>query len=116
MKDLVFKPVDFEHRGTAYVKHHHKMMSSPRRFTTNTPCPKCGGHQRRWRKQGADKMSAVSSACVHCSTATTRSGKVEKKKSRDRYLNKPSSTLTVEQRRAIEDHQHRTNDLEDYLL
>jgi hypothetical protein len=112
MKDLVFKPVDFTDRGTAYVKHHRKVMSGPRRFTTNTPCPKCGGHQRRWARQGADKMSAVSSACVPCSTATTR--KVEKKKGRDRYLNKLSSTLTVEQRRAIEDHQHRND--EDYLL
>ena len=116
MKDLVFKPVDFTDRGTAYVKHHRKMMTSVKRFATNTPCPKCGGYQRRWRKQGADKMSAVSSACVHCSTAATMSGKVEKKKSRDRYLNKTSSNLTIEQRRAIEDHQHRTNDLEDYLL
>jgi ssDNA-binding Zn-finger/Zn-ribbon topoisomerase 1 len=114
MKDIVFKPVDFEHRGTAYVKHHHKMMTSVKRFTTNTPCPKCGGYQRRWRKQGADKMSAVSSSCVRCDTAKVR--RVEKKKGRDRYFNKPSSTLTVEQRRAIEDHQHRTNDLEDYLL
>ena len=114
MKDLVFKPVDFTDRGTAYQKHHKKMMNSVRRFTTNTPCPKCGGYQRRWAKQGAEKMAAVSSACVHCATATTR--EVEKKKGRDRYLNKISSNLTVEQRRAIEDHQHRTNDLEDYLL
>ena len=114
MKDLVFKPVDFSHRGTAYVKHHKKVMSGPKRFTTNTPCPKCGGYQRRWRKQGADKMSAVSSSCIPCSTAIAR--EVEKKKGRDRYLNKTSSNLTIEQRRAIEDHQHRTNDLEDYLL
>ena len=114
MKDLVFKPVDFTDRGTAYVKHHRKMMNSVKRFTTNTPCPKCGGYQRRWCKQGAEKMAAVSSACVPCSTATTR--KVEEKKGRDRYLNKTSSNLTIEQRRAIEDHQHRTNDLEDYLL
>jgi hypothetical protein len=114
MKDLVFKPVDFTPRGTAYVKHHYKVMRGPRRFMTNTPCPKCGGYQRRWRKQGADKMSAVSSSCVRCDTAKVR--RVEKKKGRDRYFNKPSSTLTVEQRRAIEDHQHRTNDLGDYLL
>ena len=114
MKDKVFKPVDFSHRGTAYVKHHHKVMSGPKRFTTNTPCPKCGGHQRRWARQGSKDTDGVSSACVHCSTAKCR--EVEKKKGRDRYLNKTSSNLTIEQRRAIEDHQHRTNDLEDYLL
>ena len=114
MKDVVFKPVDFSHRGITYVKHHSRMLGSNKRFTTNTPCPKCGGYQRRWAKQGAEKMSAVTSSCVRCDNAKNR--EVDKKKGRDRYLNKTSSNLTIEQRRAIEDHQHRTNDLGDYLL
>lgn len=111
MKDKVFKPVDFTDRGPAYVKHHHKMMGNVRRFTTNTPCPKCGGYHRQYVK---GKNDTNTSFCIHCHNVTGR--KVEEKKGRDRYLNKTSSNLTIEQRRAIEDHQHRTNDLEDYLL
>lgn len=101
MKDKVFKPVDFSHRGTAYVKHHHKMLGGNKRFTTNTPCPKCGGYQRQYIK---GKKDVTTSYCMTCT-----SGRL------DKYYEK-AHTLTVEQRRAIEDHQHRTNDLGDYLL
>lgn len=104
MKDKVFKPVDFSHRGTAYVKHHHKMLGGNKRFTTNTSCPKCGGYQRQHLK---GKEDMYSSFCVRCHTDNNRSKK---------YKQDRASTLTVEQRRAIEDHQHRTNDLGDYLL
>ena len=101
MKDKVFKPVDFSHRGTTYVKHHSRMLGGHKRFTTNTPCPKCGGYHRQHTK---NRTIGGTSFCITCHGVT----------SRKKYEKAPA--LTVEQRRAIEDHQHRTNDLEDYLL
>lgn len=95
----MFKPVDFSDRGTAYVKHHHKIMGNAKRFTTNTPCPKCGGHQRQYSK---GKKDVTTSFCISCHTS-----KLDKRR-------EIAHTLTVEQRRAIEDHQHRND--EDYFL
>lgn len=99
VKDKVFKPVDFSHRGITYVKHHDRMLGGNKRFTTNTPCPKCGGYHRQYLK---GKKDVTTSFCINCHSATSRK-KYEK-----------AHTLTVEQRRAIEDHQHRND--EDYFL
>ncbi len=95
MKDQAFKPVDFEPRGTAYVKHHHKMMGNAKRYMTNTPCPKCGGYQRRYVK---GKKDIVSSTCTSCATDRTV-------KNSDKF-----TSISVEQRRAIEDHQARISE------
>jgi len=90
-------------------------LGGHKRFTTNTPCPKCGGYHRQHVKNRTNAMEqringamtdiiGGTSFCITCHGVTSRK-KYEK-----------ASALTVEQRRAIEDHQHRTNDLEDYLL
>ena len=102
VSDKVFKPVDFESRGVTYVKHYSMMMGGSKRFTTNTPCPKCGGYQRQYSK---GKKDMYSSFCTRCHADNNRSKK---------YKQDKAHTLTAEQRRAIEDHQHRND--EDYFL
>lgn len=96
----MFKPVDFTDRGTAYVKHHNKMMGNAARYMTNTPCPKCGGYQRRYAKGRKDTVSSACTSCASTDRTVKNSGKF--------------TSISVEQRRAIEDHQHRND--EDYLL
>tara|TARA_R110002124_G_scaffold46774_1_gene139964 strand:+ start:13259 stop:13576 length:318 start_codon:yes stop_codon:yes gene_type:complete len=99
-KEATFKPIDFEHRGTRYQKHHHKMVGGSKRFISDTACPKCSEYLRVWRSQ---KDGSKTSACMGCHT--------DKKIKTSRYLNKNKS-ITIEQRRAIEAHQERTKDLD----
>ena len=90
-REKEFSPVDFEHRGTAYQKHHDRMVGGSRRFVSDTPCPKCGEYLRRWRKQREEQKT---SSCVSCSQIAK---------------NKTADTVKCDKRRAIEEHQTKDN-------
>jgi len=109
VKDKVFKPVDFSDRGKTYLSHYDTIIGKSNRFTTNTPCPKCGECTRVIVKARKDRSShdENTSRCTVC----------EREAQRKRFHKTAAykkSALTIEQRRAIEDHQHRND--EDYFL
>jgi len=97
-RETTFKPVDLDYRGTAYQKHHKKMVGGSKRFISDTACPKCGEYLRVWRGQ---RNGEKTSACKGCYA--------DKK-------NKSIDNTQADKRRAIEAHQERTNDLDWELM
>lgn len=97
-RETTFKPVDLEYRGTAYQKHHVRMVGGSKRFISDTACPKCGEYLRVWRNQ---RNGEKTSGCIGCHT--------DKK-------NQSIDNTHADKRRAIEAHQERTNDLDWELM
>ncbi len=95
-REITFKAVNLEYRGTVYQKHHNKMVGGGKRFISDTACPKCGEYLRVWRSQ---RNSEKTSSCIGCF--------VDKK-------NKKIDSVKADKRRAIEAHQDRTKDLDWY--
>ena len=96
-RPVKFTPANLQHRGTAYQKHHERMIGGSRRFIANEPCPICGDYLRRWRTQREDQKT---SACVSC---------LQEAK------NKKADKVKCDKRRAIEEHQNKMGDYDDYL-
>lgn len=96
-RTVKFTPADFQYRGTAYQKHHDRMVGGSRRFIANEPCPICGDYLRVWRTQREDQKT---SACVSC---------LQERK------NKKADTTKCDKRRSIEEHQNKMGDYYDYL-
>tara|TARA_R110002074_G_scaffold214111_1_gene383902 strand:+ start:48 stop:347 length:300 start_codon:yes stop_codon:yes gene_type:complete len=97
-RETTFKPVDLDYRGTAYQKHHKKMVGGSKRFISDTACPKCGEYLRVWRSQRNGEKTSTCKGCY-----------VDKK-------NKSIDNTQADKRRAIEAHQERTNDLDWELM
>ena len=97
-RPVKFTPANFQYRGTAYQKHHSRMVGSSKKFIANEPCPICGDYLRVWRTQREDSKT---SACVSCSKRNAK--------------NKKADTSKCDKRRAIEEHQNKMGDYDDYL-
>lgn len=95
-REIQFNAVNFEYRGTAYQKHHKSMVGGSQRFVSDKPCPKCGEYLRWWKEQRGNKTSA----CVSC-TQVAKNRLADKDK--------------CEKRRAIEAHQEKMGDYDEYL-